>query len=454
MFPQKGPAVYEKGQAEKAGAVLHEPPQKKRDWRAPFVSLQNRNFRLYIIGSLIATTALQMMQLAQNYLVYQLTEQATAIGYVSAALGGSMFFFSLTGGIAADRMSKRNLLISGQIGIGILALWIGVMVHAGLIEVWHIVVAGIITGIIAGFTMPARQSYVPDLVGDKNLLNAFALNAGVMNVTRIAGPALAGVLIAAIGIAPLYYAKFIGYSTFAVFLLMIPVLGKSRVKTSRSVLGDALAGLRYLRRDRTVRELLLMGVFPVILAMPYVNFLPVFQEEVFHVGSAELGLMMSVVGVGAVIGAMFIASISNYRYKGRILIAAGITFSSSLILFTVIANTGNFPFSLVMLGVTGAAGTAYMSLNQALVLVLTPPEMRGRVTGLFMTTFGLQPLGSLPIGMLSDAYGAPVTIGAFGALTLVIFLYVFLFRPHMRQIQDDRSQNNLDRITDADRPGG
>jgi len=432
MFPKKGPAVYEKGQAEKAGAVSHGHPQKKRDWRAPFISLKNRNFRLYIIGSLIATTALQMMQLAQNYLVYQLTGQATAIGYVSAALGASLFFFSLTGGIAADRMSKRNLLISGQIGIGIMALWIGVMVHTGLIEVWHIIVGGIITGIIAGFTMPARQSYVPDLVGDKNLMNAFALNAGVMNVTRIGGPALAGILIAAIGIAPLYYAKFIGYSTFAVFLLMIPVLGKSKVKTSRSVLGDALAGLRYLRRDRTVLELLLIGVFPVILAMPYVNFLPVFQEEVFHVGSAELGLMMSVVGIGAVVGAMFIASISNYRYKGRILITMGITFSVSLVLFSVIAGTGNFPLSLVMLGITGAAGTAYMSLNQALVLVLTPPEMRGRVTGLFMTTFGLQPLGSLPIGMLSDTYGAPVTIGAFGALTLVIFLYVFLFRPRRR----------------------
>jgi len=441
MFPKKGPAVFGKGNAVKTGIVPPEYPRKKRDWRAPFASLKNRYFRLFIFGSLIATTALQMMQLAQNYLVYQLTGQATAIGYVSAALGFSMFFFSLTGGIAADRMSKRNLLISGQIGIGILALWIGVMVHTGLIEVWHIIVAGLITGIIAGFTMPARQSYVPDLVGDKNLLNAIALNSGVMNVTRIGGPALAGILIAVIGIAPLYYAKFVGYSIFAVFLLMIPIMGKSKVSSSRSVLGDALAGLRYLRHDRTVLELLLIGVFPVILAMPYVNFLPVFQEEVFHVGSTELGLMMSVVGIGAVVGAMFIASSVNYRYKGRILIATGIGFSASLVLFCVIASTGNFPLSLVMLGITGATGTAYMSLNQALVMVLTPPEMRGRVTGLFMTTFGLQPLGALPIGMLSDAFGVPVTIGAFGMVTLLLFLYVFLFRPHMRRIQDKRDIN-------------
>jgi len=453
LWPEeKDSAVYEESGAGSTGTILPDYPRKKRDWRTPFVSLKNRNFRLFIIGSLIATTALQMMQLAQNYLVYQLTGQATAIGYVSAALGFSMFFFSLTGGIAADRLPKRNLLMSGQIGIGIMALWIGVMVHTGLIEVWHIVVGGVITGIIAGFTMPARQSYVPDLVGDENLLNALALNSGVMNVTRIGGPALAGILIAVIGIAPLYYAKFVGYSIFAIILLMIPIMGKSQVTASRSLLGDALAGLRYLRHDRTVLELLIIGVFPVVLAMPYVNFLPVFQEEVFHVGSTELGLMMSVVGGGAVVGAMFIASIVNYRYKGRILLATGIGFSASIVLFTITANAGNFPLSLVMLALTGAAGTAYMSLNQALVMILTPPEMRGRVTGLFMTTFGLQPLGALPIGMLSDAYGAPVTIGAFGAVTLVLFIGVFVFRPHMRRIQDHRDTNTLSQEENMDKP--
>lgn len=426
--------MHIKSGAGSTGTISPSYPQQKRDWRTPFISLKNRNFRLFIIGSLIATTALQMMQLAQNYLVYQLTGQATAIGYVSAALGFSMFFFSLTGGIAADRMSKRNLLVGGQIGIGIMALWVGVMVHIGLIEVWHIVVGGVITGIIAGFTMPARQSYVPDLVGDENLLNALALNSGVMNVTRIGGPALAGILIAAIGIAPLYYLKFVGYSIFALFLLMIPIKGKTQVSASLSLLGDALDGIRYLRHDRTVLELLLIGVIPVVLAMPYVNFLPVFQEEVFHVGSAELGLMMSVVGGGAVVGAMFIASITNYRYKGRILLWSGIGFGLSLVLFCAVANSGNFALSLVMLALTGVFGTAFMSLNQALVMILTPPEMRGRVTGLFMTTFGLQPLGALPIGMLTDTFGAPLTIGGFGAVTLLVFIGVTIFRPGLRRI--------------------
>lgn len=374
------------------------------------------------------------MQLAQNYLVYQLTGLATVIGYVSAAMGFSMLFFSLTGGIAADRLSKRNLLMAGQLGIGVFALWIGAMISMGLIEVWHIVVSAVMVGIIAGFTMPARQSYVPDLVGDENLISALALNSGIMNMTRIGGPALAGVLIGAIGVAPVYYIKFVGYGIFALFLGLIPIKGKAQVATSRTVLGDAVDGLRYLRHDRTVLELLLIGVIPVVLAMPYVNFLPVFQEDVFHVGATELGVMMSCVGGGAVVGAMAIASLGNYRYKGRVLIGSALGFGVSLVLFSVVANSQNFAVSLVMLALTGATGTAFMSLNQAMVMMLTPPEMRGRVTGLFMTTFGLQPLGALPIGMLIDAVGAPLTIGSFGALTLVLFLGVALFRPHLRRL--------------------
>ena len=426
--------MYEDSGAGSTGTIPPDYPRKRRDWFAGFSSLRNRNFRLFAIGSLIATTALQMMQLAQNYLVYQLTGLATTIGYVSAALGFSMLFFSLIGGIAADRLSKRNLLLVGQVGIGLFSLWVGVMISMGLIKVWHILVSSIMVGIIAGFTMPARQSYVPDLVGDENLISALALNSGIMNMTRIGGPALAGVLISVIGVAPLFYIKFVGYSIFALFLGLIPIKGKTQVSGSQSLLGDALAGIRYLRHNRTVLELLLIGIIPVVLAMPYVNFLPVFQEEVFHVGATGLGLMMSAVGGGAVAGALVIASLGNYRYKGLVLLWSGIGFGLSLVLFCAVADSGNFALSLVMLALTGAFGTAFMSLNQAIVMILTPPEMRGRVTGLFMTTFGLQPLGALPIGMLTDAFGAPLTIGGFGAITLLLFIGVTLFRPRLRSL--------------------
>jgi MFS family permease len=408
----------------------------KRDRFVAFASLRNRNFRLYAIGSLIATTALQMRQLAQNYLVYQLTDEATAIGYVSAALGFAILFCSLAGGVAADRMPKRNLLIAGRLGIGLFAMFIGVMVTTGLIEVWHIVVSSLAVGIIAGFTMPAQQSYVPDLVGDKNLMNALALNSGIMNVTRIGGPALAGVLIAAFGVGLVFYINFFAYGTFAVILLFIPILGKAMAsaQVANSPMKDALDGFRYLRSDRTLLLLLVVGMLPVILAMPYVNFLPVFQEAVFHVSSTGLGLMMAVVGGGAIFGSLTVASLTNYRYKGRVLLISGLGFGASLMFFGLVAGPNTFVPSLLILALTGAFGTAFSALNQAMMLIITPPEMRGRVSGLFMMTFGLQPLGAMPIGMLIDVAGAPPVIACFGGATLAFLAFATMLMPRIRNL--------------------
>ena len=407
-----------------------------RDRFVIFASLRNRNFRLYAIGSLIATMALQMQMIAQNVLVYDLTGQAMAIGYVSVALGVAILFCSVIGGVAADRLPKRNLLIVGRLGIGVFALFIGVMISTGLIAVWHIVVASLMVGIIAGFTMPAQQSYVPDLVGEKNLLNALALSSGIMNVTRLGGPALAGVLIAAFGVGPVFYIKFFAYGVFAVVLLLIPITGKAvaSAQTANSPIKDAVDGFRYLRSDRTLLSLLIVGVFPVILAMPYVNFLVVFQKEVFPVGEMELGLMYTMVGAGAVAGALVVASLTNYRYKGRVLLVSGLCFGASLALFGLVAGPNTFGPSLVILALTGAFGTAFMTLNQALMMIITPPEMRGRVAGLFMTTFGLMPLGAMPIGILIDATSAPLTIGCFGGATLVFFIIATMFMPRIRSL--------------------
>jgi len=408
--------------------------RRRWDWRTPFISLRNRNFRIFTIGSLVSITALQMQQLAQNYLVYQLTGMATAIGYVSAAVGGSMLVFSFAGGIAADRVGKRKLLAISQLGIAVFALFIGLMITMELIQVWHIVVTSVAIGILAAFNNPARQSYVPDLVGTEHLMNALALSSGIMNMTRIAGPALAGVLIGIFGVGPLYYTKFVAYCIFVTVLLFIPIAGKASSHVSRSFFKEALDGLRYLRSDRRVLNLLILAVVPVVFGMPYVNFLPVFQEAVFHVGPAELGVMMAVVGGGAVVGSMAIASLGDYRHKGRILLASGLGFGATLVLFAIVANTGAFVPSLVILALVGGAGTAYMALNNALVMMLTPAEMRGRVMGVFMTTFGLMPLGSLPMGILSDTIGAPLTVGIFGGIVFGFIALMALLRPEFRQL--------------------
>lgn len=409
-------------------------PGRRRDWLATFASLRNRHFRLFAIGMLFSFTALQMQTLAQNYLVYQLTGLAKYIGYVSAASGFSMLALSFLGGVVADRVRKRNLLAFSQLGIALFTLLLAVLITTGLIQVWHIIATAVVIGVIAAFNMPARQSYVPDLVGSDNLMNAMALNSGLMNLTRIAGPALAGVLIGLFGVGLLYFIKTGAYVIFVIILFLIPVTGKASATFTGSLLGDAAEGLRYLRHDRKVLDLLILAVVPVVLGMPYVNFLPVFQEEVFHVGPSELGLMMAVVGGGAIIGSLVIATLGDYKRKGLILISSGLGFGAALVLFAFMASTGSFYPSLVVLALVGASGTAYMALNNALVMMITPPEMRGRVMGLFMTTFGLMPLGALPMGALSDVIGAPFTVGIFGIVVLCFVAIMVIVRPSLRHL--------------------
>jgi predicted MFS family arabinose efflux permease len=175
-------------------------------------------------------------------------------------------------------------------------------------------------------------------------------------------------------------------------------------------------------------------MLPVILAMPYVNFLPVFQEAVFHVSSTGLGLMMAVVGGGAIFGSLTVASLTNYRYKGRVLLISGLGFGASLMFFGLVAGPNTFVPSLLILALTGAFGTAFSALNQAMMLIITPPEMRGRVSGLFMMTFGLQPLGAMPIGMLIDVAGAPPVIACFGGATLAFLAFATMLMPRIRNL--------------------
>jgi MFS family permease len=376
---------------------------------------------------LVSFTALQMQSLAQNYLVYQLTGLSSAIGYVSAAYGIVGLPLSYFGGGIADRINKRKLLVVTQLSMALLALVLGLLITTELIQVWHIVVSALILGAVSSFNLPARQSYIPDIVGIRNLTSALAVNSGITNLTRIAGPALAGILIGSIGVAPVYYIKAGAYLIFMMLLLMIPIAGKPQV-SGRDLAGDAMDCLRYLRRDARLRDLLILGVVPAVLGTPYVNFLPVFQKDIFRVGPADLGLMMSMVGVGAIAGALLVAFQNKRPHNGRVLLASGIGFGVMLVLFAFVSVNGNFPLSLGVLALTGLCSTAFMALSNVMILTVTPPEMRGRVMGIYVASFGLTSLSAYPMGALCDLLGAPFTTAIFGGLTLVSVAVVFALR--------------------------
>lgn len=400
-------------------------------WTDPFASLKNRNFRLFSTGLLFAFVALQMQSLTLNYLVYNLTNSATTIGYVNALTGLSILFFSFAGGIAADRFSRRNLLIATQLGIGLATLVLAILISAKLVVMQHVYIFAVLYGIMGAINIVARQSYIPDMVGTNALTNASGLVSANMSLTRIIGPALGGFLLSAGTAAPAFYVKAVCQSMFAVFLLFIPLKGLSPARPS-SIIGDAIEGIRYLRRDSRVLDLLLLGTIPIILGAPYVNFLPVFQQAVFKVSAAKLGLMMSVTGIGAIIGSLAIAALNHSRRKAVIQFVTGTGFGAALMLFGITAKENNFGVSLAMLGFVGMSGTAFAALNIALVQSITPPEMQGRIQALFTAGVGLMALGSLPMGMLVDSVGPSQAMMISGGLAVIFVVLMTAVRPALR----------------------
>lgn len=373
-----------------------------------------------------------MQILARGWLVYTMTDSALALGLVSISWGIPLLLFSPLSGVVTDRVNKRNLLILTQSATLIITLVVAVLITTGAIQLWHLIAAALVTGILFAFDMPSYLAIVPELVGERHLMNAVALNSAAMNLSRIAAPALAGVLIGFIGIAGVYY---IVVASFAVFVINLLMIRTSRVVPShpnRSIKEDLARGLGYIRHSPSILNLLGMAFIFMLFGMPYMMLLPIFAKDVLNIGASGLGILMAVVGVGALIGSLIIASLGDFKHKGLIMMSLALGFGMALVLF---ASSSIFYLSLLVLLPIGAAGGGYMTLNNTLLLRNTSNEMRGRVMSLYMVTFALMPIGTLPIGAIADAIGAPLAVGAGGAIVALFAILMILLRPSVRRLE-------------------
>jgi len=426
-------------------------------WARTFSSLRLRDFRIYWIGMLFSFVGMQMGMLARQWLVYDLTGSTTALGIVGAVSGIPMLLLAIPGGVIADRVSKRNVLILVQSLTGILAFAVGFLIVTGLIQVWHVIAVALIAGATMTFNMPARQALVAELVGTDNLMNAIALNSAGMNFTRIIAPTVAGILVAAIGLAGTYFVYSGSYVFVVLFLIMLPAVNagfESWRRERGSMWGDGLEGLRYLRSNRLVMSLMILATVPAIFAMPYMMLLPVYAKDILHVGPQGLGIMMSASGVGALLGALVVASMGDIQAKGKIMIAAALGFGTMITLFAlapylstwvgkgeVTQGLGLVPMSFVFLvslgflALLGIASNAYMAMNNTVVMMSIPDELRGRVMGVYMMTWGFMPLGVLPIGILGDVVGVPIVLATGGAIMAIVSLVIWLAVPELRRLK-------------------
>ncbi|MBC7321496.1 MFS transporter [bacterium] len=398
-----------------------------------FESLRYRNFRLFWSGQLISLIGSWIQNVAQGWLVLELTNSSFLLGLVNSVGSLPVLFFSMIAGVIADRVRKRNLIIITQISLTLLAFILGVLTSTGLVRIWHVLIIVFLVGIVNAFDMPTRQSFVIELVGRESLMNAIALNSSIFNAARIIGPAIAGIMVSSVGVAGCFYINAISFIPVIIGLSLIN--GEFRVEReddSRSLLEDLRLGLRYLKSNREVLLIIVMIAVNSIFGMPYTVFMPVFARDVFKVGARGLGFLMASVGIGALIGALFVASIGRYRKKGRILFTGLFSFSTSLIIFSL---SKNYILGLLALTFTGFFMIMFTATANTLVQTYTRDDMRGRVMSIYTTFFaGMTPLGSLQAGAISSLWGAPTAVLLGGIINLVMAVTIFIRFSNMKNL--------------------
>jgi MFS family permease len=396
------------------------PPHRSRlSASRTFSSLANPDFRLLWIGLLFSQGAMQVNIIARSWLAYDVSGSGAILGLVALAQALPMGALSLVGGAVADRMDKRLILVLVQGSLALTALLTAVLVHLDIVVVWHLIVVGLLQGAAFAFSMPARQALIPSLVGRNEVRNAIAMNSTGLNFMRVVGPAFAGILMS-VHPALAFDAIAVLYVGAAVLLLKLPVESHA-AEARKSPLEDVLDGFRYVRQNVAVRGLLVLAFIPILLGMPFQQFLPIFQKDVLRVSEFDLGLMYTAVGVGSLAGSLGVARMADSARLAAMQVGAGFLFGVSLLGF---ALSPAFALSLALLVLVGVASQGYMTMNSILIMANTDHVYYGRVMSIYMVTFSLMPLAILPMGVLIDVVGVSATQAAAGGL-LAGFVIVY-----------------------------
>jgi MFS family permease len=379
-------------------------------------ALRHRNFQLFFSGQMISLTGTWMQNIAQDWLVYRLTGSSLLLGTVAFMNLIPVLILAPAAGIVADRFNRHRTVILTQTLSMVLALILAVLTLSGVIRVWEIMVLTTLFGVVIAFDIPARQSFLMDMVGREDLFNAIALNSSMFNAARIIGPAIAGLLVAWIGEGWCFFVNGVSYLAVIGGLLMM----RLAPQTSHLPVGTALEfiveGFRFARRTAPVRLLLLMVGMVSLVAMPYTVLMPIFAAGILHGGALGLGLLMGAIGLGALLGSLTLASKRDVRGLGRWVWCAAVVFGSSLILFSV---SRHFWLSCALLVPAGFGMMVQMGASNTLLQVMSPDRLRGRVMALYSMMFiGMAPIGALLGGAIASRIGAPLTVAVGGAACL------------------------------------
>ena len=398
-------------------------------------SLRHRNFQLFFSGQLISLIGTWMQNVAQSWLVYRLTGSSLLLGTVSFAGQIPVFPMAPLAGMVADRWNRRTIVIITQTASMILAFILAALTLTKRITVWEIVLLAALLGVVNAFDIPARQSFLVEMVGREDLMNAIALNSSIFNSARIIGPGIAGILVASIGEGWCFFANAVSYIAVIAGLFMMKIPPRQAERAIKSAFDHIAEGFRFVRKTAPIRALLLILGLVSLVGMPYTVLMPVFAKNVLHGDATTLGVLGSASGIGALIGALALASRTRVHGLGRWVWIACASFGAFLILFTL---SHWYAASALLLVPVGFSLMTQMGATNTLVQSMVPDRLRGRTMAVYSMMFmGMAPLGAILAGAAADRIGAPTTVAVGGAISIAAAI---VFARHLPKIHAEARQ--------------
>ncbi len=406
--------------------------------RSTFSALRHHNYRLWFFGQMVSLMGTWMQSVAQGWLVYELTGSKLALGTISFAGSLPTLFLMIPGGVVADRVSKRHLLLGTQVAMMVFAFVLAVLAATETLQVWHIALLAAALGLANSFDAPTRQALVVEMVEDRHdLQNAVALNSLMFNVARVVGPSAGGIVLALLG--PTWCFTLNGFTFVAVIVALLRMrlpATRPRMRAEPLTL-QVLAGLRYVRANTLVRTIIILVAVSNLFGFSYAVLLPAYAVDVLGVGEAGLGGLNTAVGVGALLGSLIVASLGASRRKGTLLTLGSLVFPLAVLGF---AFSRSFSLSTVCLALTGLGFVIQNATSNTLIQSAVPDGLRGRVMGVYMLMFfGTTPFGSLFAGGLAQGLGPTWGVAGGAGVTLAFALIVALVVPSLRRAAEEEA---------------
>jgi MFS family permease len=423
------------GGMRRGGVGVQEGERQAGSGLRTFSSFKNPIFRLYYIAMLGQMAAMNMQLMTRSLLVLRLTGSGTALGVMALGNALPMLFFSLFGGVLADRVRKKYVLIWGQLASAVVSLGIALILMTGFMSAdrpfsWLILVAaGLVQGTIMGLMMPARQAIIPEIVKQSELMNAVSLNTLGMNTLRLFAPAAAGFLIDGFGFHAIYFAMTGLYGLAVFFVTLMPLTGTVSLQ-GRGGIADVKDGLKYVRGQTSLLLILLVTLMMTVLSMPYMMLLPMFTENIWDVGASGLGILMGVSGLGAMAGSLVLASLPDKK-RGLMLLLSGIIMGVALVAF---AFSPTFTIALGVIVLVGIGQTGRMTLSNTLLQYYVDDAYRGRVMSLYMMEFGLSSFGVFFAAIMADLVGPQMAVGGLAVLMVILSTLALFLVPRLRRL--------------------